>query len=643
KQPAAITGATMRNYQLAGLGWLISLYENGLNGCVADQMGLGKSLQAISLLAFLRERGVWGPFLIVCPLSTLSNWCNEFRKFAPSIPILSYHDTADMRAKMRRKHKLSADMRKATPEARNKYPVVITTYEVVMRDSKYLRSIGWKYVIVDEGHRLKNVNCKLVRELKSYQSANRLLLTGTPLQNNISELWSLLNFLLPDIFDDLDSFQAWFDFDDVNNNSSNNDNNNSNSAGIVSKLHHILKPFLLRRVKADVECDLPKKREYILYAPLTNVQRQFTDALLNKQMYDFLQQRFNASTANMAASSSSAQATATASAEEVEDDTMEVLPDLDEDAPAPEQQQQQSTASWSSSVTSQLTVSSNSIKSAKQLRLQSLIMQLRKCCNHPYLFDPPLNPHTGYITISPDIVSSSGKLVILDRLLPELFARGHRVLIFSQMTKMLDVLEAYVGGLKGWNYCRIDGTVPAAERQMQIAMFDDNKIDTNDPIPVFLLSTRSGGVGINLTAADTVIIFDSDWNPQMDLQAQDRVHRIGQTKPVIVYRLVCAGSVESKILERSNAKRRLERLVIQRSSFKHLGSSSSATANGTQSSIKLSELAEILMSDDNERIGGNATSNGGDEDGSGGNDVKWSISDQDFEKLLDRSEEAYER
>ncbi|KAJ1951727.1 putative ATPase, partial [Dispira parvispora] len=280
RQPSLVTGGVLRDYQMAGLEWMVSLYENGLNGILADEMGLGKTLQTISFLAFLRERQVWGPFLVVCPLSTLANWVNEFRRFTPSIPVVMYHGLPEERTRMRRKQ-----MNKLGPT----FPIVITTYEIAMNDRRYLCNYRWKYIVVDEGHRIKNLNCKLIRELKRYHSANRLLLTGTPLQNNLAELWSLLNFLLPEIFDDPDSFQSWFDFTDLNEEDGQSrifDEETQHS--IVSKLHHILKPFLLRRLKTDVEKDLPKKREYVVYAPLTHHQKGYYDAILNGSIRQYL-------------------------------------------------------------------------------------------------------------------------------------------------------------------------------------------------------------------------------------------------------------------------------------------------------------------------------------------------------------------
>jgi len=298
-----VTGAKLRDYQLAGVQWMISLYENGLNGILADEMGLGKTLQTISFLAHLRSKGTWGPFLIVCPLSVLNNWVMEFEKFAPSIPVVMYHGTPDHRAELRATtlqppssagvgaakkgrggRKSTGSMFSSGSNTTSSFPIVVTTYEICMKDQKFLSGFMWKYIVVDEGHRLKNLDCKLIRELKTYTSANRLILTGTPLHNNLAELWSLLNFILPDIFDDLDSFQQWFNFDDMHS----GDESLLNKSSVVTSLHAILKPFLLRRLKVDVEKDLPPKKEYLLYAPLTRQQKDIYQAIVNRQIRQYL-------------------------------------------------------------------------------------------------------------------------------------------------------------------------------------------------------------------------------------------------------------------------------------------------------------------------------------------------------------------
>jgi ATP-dependent DNA helicase len=387
---------------------------------------------------------------------------------------------------------------------------------MVIRDRKYLTKFHWKYLVVDEGHRVKNFNCKLLKDLRTFSSANRLLLTGTPLQNNLRELWSMLNFLLPDIFDDVDSFERWFDFSSIGDKSGNNqiiEQEQQNQ--IVTKLHDILRPFLLRRLKTDVELELPKKQEKLVFTGLSKLQTKYYKAVLEKNLDKVL---------------------------------------------SPEAQKQLKNSGSS---------------------LQNMLMQLRKVCNHPFLFEWPTNKK-GEDIIDESLISSSGKMMVLDRLLSRLFQEGHKVLIFSQMTRMLDILEDYLT-MRGYQYSRIDGSSAQQDREANIQTFN-----SRPDVFCFLLSTRAGGLGINLTAADTVIFYDNDWNPQMDLQAQDRCHRIGQTKPVKVYRLATANSIESRILERQSSKMKLEQLVIQKGNF--IGVKS-------KSKISVDELQELLESE----------------------------------------------
>ncbi|KAJ1943866.1 putative ATPase, partial [Kickxella alabastrina] len=605
----------------------------------------------IAFLCFLRERKVWGPFLILCPLSTLSNWVSEFYRFTPNTPVLLYHGNPDERKELRRKHLRKLDQN---------FPIVVTTYEISMRDKQALQKFAWKFIIIDEGHRIKNMNCKLIRDLKSYQSTNRLLLTGTPLQNSLSELWSLLNFLLPDIFDDLESFQAWFDFNDISEKEGQDRIiSQQTSSNIVTKLHQILQPFLLRRLKVDVEKHLPPKREYLIACPMAPVQYEYYQAVRGPNLRSFLQDRFagvqaespegtlvpgtpasleepaepaavaaaatlakrrkaawtmngklvEEANAFLGAASSDSGSLAKAAkpgkrgngrkrpayAEADENDTFSG-DELDEPAHLPKDTTAKASASGSglSKLKADVLV--------RQLNLQFRLMQQRKVCQHPYLFDFPVtdpqDPESEFL-IDEQLVRSSGKLLLLDRLLPELFANGHRVLIFSQFARVLDILEFYAE-LRSWKFCRIDGSVAQTDRQDAIVRFN-----TDPSIPLFFLTTRSGGLGINLTAADTVVIFDSDWNPQQDLQAQDRVHRIGQKRPVLIYRLIIAGSCERAILKRAKAKRKLEKLVIHDKKFKGLGSNNnngSGGSGGLKDDLSVQDIAQILLDDDTELV-----------------------------------------
>ncbi|KAI9279980.1 SNF2 family N-terminal domain-containing protein [Sporodiniella umbellata] len=603
RQPALITGGVLRDYQLAGVEWLISLWENGLNGILADEMGLGKTLQTISFIAHLKSMKVAGPYLIVTPLSTLANWVNEFKRFAPSLNVLLYHGT-----KEERQHMVNRKMTKKN-ETSYEFPIIVTSYEIVMNDRKYLQRYNWKYIVVDEGHRIKNMNCRLIRELKTYSSANRLLLTGTPLQNNLAELWSLLNFLLPDIFDDLDMFQSWFDFSDINNKSGQDRIiKEEEEDNIVTSLHTILRPFLLRRLKVDVEHSLPKKKEYLLYAPLTQNQKNLYDAIIKRDLRDYLIKRKTSLPTSDPEPTQDRRATKTIDYKEKSD--RQYFSELEKEKEEEINGKQEKTAELVQAV-----------KQVNGMHLQNLVMQLRKVCNHPFLFDWPLDPKTNAPVMNSDLAAQSGKVLLLDRLLTSLFDRGHKVLVFSQMTKMLDILEDWAIGIKKWKICRLDGNVSQENRRQQIEEFSDEK----STIQLFLLSTRAGGLGINLTAADTVVIFDSDWNPQMDLQAQDRVHRIGQKKPVLIYRFVAANTVEAKILEKATGKRRLEKLVISKGKFKSPVSSGKDKKH--ESTVR--ELADILASEDGEQVQIVAE----------GDKV---ISDADIEKLLDRSPAVFE-
>ncbi|KAI9842859.1 MAG: hypothetical protein M1837_006880 [Sclerophora amabilis] len=677
RQPDLVSGGNMRSYQLEGLEWLTSLYENGLNGILADEMGLGKTIQTISFLAFLRSKGVSGPFLVAAPLSTLSNWIDEFQRWTPDIPVLCYHGTPAERAELRR-------TQMAHPNS-DEFPVICTSYEISMNDKKYLSKFGWKYIVIDEGHRLKNYNCKLIRDLKTYSSSNRLLITGTPLQNNLRELWSLLSFVMPDIFNEWETFESWFDFSALDEKEGNEQilvgeqRNN-----IVGSLHAILKPFLLRRVKADVESDLPRKREYILYAPLTNTQKELYDAIFHNQSRAYLEnkavERITGSGTNTPKSTRSASlkrkagegtetpnksskssraSTPAQSAKRGkgkkrkdyrEKSDREYFKDLehyrtsedDSDELDDEEQGEIERAK-------NLALARKEVSNKK---LQNPVMQMRLACNSPHNFYYPWDPDSATPPDYSDLVTESGKMLLLDRLVPFLFSRGHKILIFSQFKTQLDLLEDWASSLHGWPTCRIDGSVAQADRQAQIRAF------AADPThKLFLLSTRAGGQGINLAAADTVILFDSDWNPQQDLQAQDRAHRIGQTKPVVVYRLTTRGTVEQKLLEKADGKRRLEKLVIRKGKFRSMlderggrrdrdrGRGRGRGADGEAKDDDNDEDADDDEDDDDLR---SFLKRDDDDDNfkptgaSHGRELEL-LSQRDLEILTDRSDEAYDR
>lgn len=464
-QPSIITHGKLREYQMQGLNWLIHLYDNGINGILADEMGLGKTLQTISLLAYLREyRGITGPHMVIVPKSTLHNWLAEFRRWCPVIKAVKFHGNAEER--QHQKENLIQP---------GKFDVVVTSYEMVIKEKNHWKKFHWRYIIIDEAHRIKNENSILSKVVRMLRTNYRLLITGTPLQNNLHELWALLNFLLPEVFASAEKFDEWFQIG--------GDGGKDAEAEVVQQLHKVLRPFLLRRLKSDVEKSLPPKKETILKIGMSDMQRKYYAALLQKDM---------------------------------------------------------------EAVTG----------GADRSRLLNIVMQLRKCCNHPYLFQGA-EPGPPYIT-GEHLVENSGKLVLLDKLLPKLKERGSRVLVFSQMTRMIDILEDYCM-YRQYKYCRIDGNTSGDDRESQIDGFNAEGSEKF----IFLLSTRAGGLGINLYTADVVVLYDSDWNPQMDLQAMDRAHRIGQKKEVQVFRFATENSIEEKVIEKAYKKLRLDALVIQ--------------------------------------------------------------------------------
>jgi len=664
EQPSLVTGGEMRQYQLEGLEWLKSLWMNGLCGILADEMGLGKTVQAISMIAFFKEKNISGPFLIAAPLSTVRNWIEEFKFWTPAINTLLYHGSKQERETMRRKEMKMQDQKKFA------FPVVVTSYEICMNDKKFLAPYQWRYIIVDEGHRLKNMNCKLIQELMTYQSANRLLITGTPLQNNIAELWSLLHFLLPEVFNDLDSFEGWFDFSSVLQDKTDSDAKaRKQRNSLVGKMHAILKPFLLRRMKSDVESNLPPKREYILYAPLTAEQKDLYREILLGTSRNYLEgkavERIEAksrtaslkrkandssrstpsksvkgsreSTPGSVASTRRGRKAARTSYKDVTDREFNAklrrLENGDEDEEA---SAEISTPVLSSDEEEEITRAQNLKLAKKEIsgkKLQNPIMQARLACNSPHNFYWPWQPSTleeevneTFASVDETLVTASGKILLLDTLLPRLLNLTHKVLIFSQFKTTLDILETYCTHLRSWPVCRIDGSIAQTDRHEQISGFNDPK----SKFKIFLLSTRAGGQGINLTAADTVILFDSDWNPQQDLQAMDRAHRIGQKRPVIVYRFATRGTVEETLLLKADGKRKLEKLVIEKGKFKSLFDG----VDSKKGKLKVEdaeELRGLLASEEFEKY---------DLEGDGTGQV---LSEEDLRILTDRSDKAFER
>ncbi|KAI9733154.1 MAG: swr1 complex component [Claussenomyces sp. TS43310] len=704
---------TLREYQHFGLDWLAGLYANNTNGILADEMGLGKTIQTIALLAHLAcEHHVWGPHLVIVPTSVMLNWEMEFKKWCPGFKILTYYGTQEERKRKR--------MGWATEDTWN---VVITSYQLVLQDQQVFKRRKWHYMILDEAHNIKNFRSQRWQTLLTFNTRARLLLTGTPLQNNLTELWSLLFFLMPSDgteqgiggFADLKEFSDWFKKPQEQILENGRETMDDEARAIISKLHKVLRPYLLRRMKADVEKQMPAKYEHVEYCRLSRRQRELYDGFLSRSDTrgtlasgnylsiinclmqlrkvcnhpDLFQERPIISSFPMKKSvladyeikdllvrrrllrehpmntvsleflnlvPSRNEHLAGAIAERSSMLTAQrVLMDMRE--------AQRVRAQYALSSMDPSTVRSNLVylESASRwgrfeelqhcVYLNALRRQQRPLYGNQLVdfldFDIKARPalprpdrrdrlidwmedtssilkemiptldqranmlHTTiqkFACITPPIVAPDtlsvvltrrglerfqtipgrtlpdpfhearmrlsvqfpdkrllqydcGKLQALDKLLRRLQSGGHRALIFTQMTKVLDILEQFLN-IHGHRYLRLDGSTKIEQRQILTDRFNnDNRI------LAFILSSRSGGLGINLTGADTVIFYDLDWNPAMDKQCQDRCHRIGQTRDVHIYRLVSEHTIEANILRKANQKRMLDDVVIQEGEF----------------------------------------------------------------------------
>ncbi|NWR75022.1 INO80 ATPase, partial [Centropus unirufus] len=765
-QPTIFNGK-LKGYQLKGMNWLANLYEQGINGILADEMGLGKTVQSIALLAHLAEReNIWGPFLIISPASTLNNWHQEFARFVPKFKVLPYWGNPHDRKVIR---KFWSQKTLYTQDA--PFHVVITSYQLVVQDVKYFQRVKWQYMVLDEAQALKSSSSVRWKILLQFQCRNRLLLTGTPIQNTMAELWALLHFIMPTLFDSHEEFNEWFSKDIE----SHAENKSAIDENQLSRLHMILKPFMLRRIKKDVENELSDKIEILMYCQQTSRQKLLYQALKNKISIDDLLQSSMGTTQQAQTTTSSLmnlvmQFRKVCNHPELFErqetwspfhislkpyqiskfiyrhgqirvfnhsrDWLRVL--LSPFAPDYIQQslfhrkgvneescfsflrfidvspaemanlmnqghlarwlalflslkasyRLHHTRSWvetegekllgscfltnrdflldvnfplsfpnlhSCTLLQNLVFSSHCkavigysdhvihrrrsatscVRCCQVTELPSFLcvasprvtavplefycndrsaeyecralkeggsLEAKQCVLHgaPELaaewlkqcsqFFPEhpggllgIRPQNGWSFIRiPDkesLITDSGKLHALDLLLTRLKSQGHRVLIYSQMTRMIDLLEEYMVYRKH-TYMRLDGSSKISERRDMVADFQNR----ND-IFVFLLSTRAGGLGINLTAADTVIFYDSDWNPTVDQQAMDRAHRLGQTKQVTVYRLICKGTIEERILQRAKEKSEIQRMVISGGNFK-------------PDTLKPKEVVSLLLDDE---------------------------------------------
>ncbi|XP_042049647.1 ATP-dependent helicase BRM-like [Salvia splendens] len=457
RQPSMLRAGTLRDYQLVGLQWMLSLYNNKINGILADEMGLGKTVQVMALIAHLMEfKGNYGPHLIIVPNAVLVNWKSELHNWLPSVSCIYYVGGKDQRAKLFSQEVLAM-----------KFNVLVTTYEFIMYDRSKLSKIDWKYIIIDEAQRMKDRESVLARDLDRYRCQRRLLLTGTPLQNDLKELWSLLNLLLPEVFDNRKAFHDWFSQPFQKEGPAHEDDwlETEKKVIIIHRLHQILEPFMLRRRVEDVEGSLPPKVSIVLKCRMSAIQGA---------IYDWIKST----------------------------GTLRVDPE-DEYRKCQKNQNYQA-------------------KTYKTLN--NRCMELRKACNHPLLNYPYFSDFSKDF-----LVRSCGKLWVLDRVLMKLQRTGHRVLLFSTMTKLLDIMEEYLQ----WRrlvFRRIDGMTSLEDRESAIVEFNRPGTDCF----IFLLSIRAAGRGLNLQSADTVIIYDPDPNPKNEEQAVARAHRIGQTREVKV-------------------------------------------------------------------------------------------------------------
>lgn len=475
EQPKSLSGGKLMNYQLDGLNWLYFRWQQAQNGILADEMGLGKTIQIIGMLAALVEDHNCFPFLLVVPNSTCPNWRREIKQWAPSLRVVTYYGAAQAR-RLAYEHELFPEGSKTL-----RCHIVVTSYETACDEGakKLFKSTPWQGLIVDEGQRLKSDKTNLYGVLKDMKIPFSILLTGTPLQNNARELFNLLQFLDP-------AFNAEaleLEYSELTKEN-------------IPQLHEMIRPFFLRRTKAQVLKFLPPLAQVILPVSMSVVQRKLYKSILSKNP-DLLKAIFNT------------------------------------DRP---------------------------VGKGDKSSLNNILMQLRKCLAHPFVYSTEIEERdVSHQVQHRNLIDASAKFKLLELLLPALKEKGHRVLIFSQFLDMLMMIEDFLDGLE-YKYQRLDGTVSSLQKQSRIDKF--NEPGSEDF--AFLLSTRAGGVGINLATADTVIIMDPDFNPHQDIQALSRAHRIGQTKKVLCFQLMTHASVEEKIMQIGRKKMALDHVLIER-------------------------------------------------------------------------------
>ncbi|KAF4588526.1 hypothetical protein EYR40_010078 [Pleurotus pulmonarius] len=523
QQPSLIRGGVMKDYQLLGLSFLAYMYHNGMNCILGDEMGLGKTLQTLALFAYIRESSTTSldPHLVICPLSVLSSWEAEAARWLPSMRTLRLHGTVPERTRIK-------DLVKNNLQT---FDILLTTYETYVAEDSWFKMRRWTYCVLDEGHKIKNTDTNVAHKLQGLGSIYRLLITGTPLQNNLAELWALLHWLYPLIFTPASErlFRDSFDL-----------TKGSYSMDTLNAAKALLGTIMLRRTKATVEMSVPPREELTVFVPMTEAQRFWTYRLLTRMDAPDFKQVFGGEYAEA------------------------VKPEVKAEADS------LSAHNHGRNEVIQLLVNQSASKQGgnnKWTKLMNLLLQLRKVCDHPYLL-PGAEPEPYYL--GEHLIASSSKLMVIDKLLADILPKGDRVLIFSDFMAFRKI-----------PYARLDGSTARPRRTLDIRLV---RSDT-PTYKVFLVSTKAGGLGINLTKATHVIMCDSDWNPQNDLQAIARAHRIGQTKTVKVYRLICRGSVEDQMLDRLRRKLFL--------SVKVMGSDNPSSSTSGPS-LGSSELIDIL-------------------------------------------------
>lgn len=554
----------MKPYQLKGLSFLATMYKNGMSCILGDEMGLGKTLQTLSLIQHLEEvypspPGVSRPYLVVCPLSVLESWYNECRKWTPGLRPMRFHGN-----KSEREHLKSQAMGRVdrfgneTAQTRNKksrknstlsrgrnrdednagFDILITTYEIFLAEQSWFKhSFVWRYIILDEGHKIKNEKSNVSHALQSLKAEHRLLLTGTPMQNNLREMWALLHWLFPDVFTEktADNFANAFDL-----------SKGKVSTSFMDDARRLLELVMIRRLKDSpgVDLGLPPKHELLLYVPLTPMQRFWYKRLLTKAGGNLIEDLFTGV---------KDKEQKTLQAENEDDQHMlqleKAVDTVDADEPKVDQ--------WAQSreiIQQAIENDRDEKETSAYKKLLNLVMQLRKCCIHPYQIKGAApDPYT----LGDHVIHASGKFLVLSKLVDELVVKQKKkILIFSGFTHTLDYCEnllEYKGADQheaSFRYLRLDGETARAKRNLDIRLFNDDKSE----FKIMLISTRAGGLGLNLTAATEVVFLDEDWNPQVTLQAEARAHRIGQTKPVTIYKICTQGTVEEQMMGRIRKK-----------------------------------------------------------------------------------------